>query len=402
MNAKLNTIFSKSGCPEEGVLQKYLKGELTHDQRHEVEKHLIDCEMCSDELEGLRLMNDPKRLNVVVGRINSRIDEKFKIRQIRPFSNFLRIAAVVLAFIVVGSLIMLYNHYNKNNTKNYLAENVQKDSVSEQQQESTEATAEKIDTTPQEVEEIFKSSENLIAQNQTKVVLEEKQTNAPVYYDKSNENTGVLSNDNFEFDEIAKLDDQNSDSIYSENFDKNAVVTGYSDSSINDLAMNEEVKDEEKESVNRNAAAGASVDNIKAIETKKDRSENKKAKAAKLSTADETIVMAPTSTSADSDIQQKTESLQLDGISNYDNLLNLAMDDYTTEKYDDAKDKLEQILKDNNFTYYQKAQWYYALTLIKLNNKSKPKKVLTQIIDTSNHQYANEAKVKLLELTDGN
>ena len=45
-------IFEESRCLSREVLKEYLEDTLTPEKRQAAEKHLIDCELCSDALEG--------------------------------------------------------------------------------------------------------------------------------------------------------------------------------------------------------------------------------------------------------------------------------------------------------------------------------------------------------------
>jgi len=64
MSDKHNKIFTLSECPTHQMLRDYLDEKLSHDVKHQVEKHLLDCCMCSDELEGLSLMKEKDNLDM--------------------------------------------------------------------------------------------------------------------------------------------------------------------------------------------------------------------------------------------------------------------------------------------------------------------------------------------------
>ncbi|MCI0617106.1 hypothetical protein L0244_29365 [bacterium] len=49
-------IFSETGCISHEVLWKYRQGKLTAAEKHAVEVHLTDCELCSDALAGMMNM----------------------------------------------------------------------------------------------------------------------------------------------------------------------------------------------------------------------------------------------------------------------------------------------------------------------------------------------------------
>ena len=56
-----NNIFDESsGCIRQDALLEYLQGKLSGKERNLVEKHLLECEMCSDELEGLTNLLEPE------------------------------------------------------------------------------------------------------------------------------------------------------------------------------------------------------------------------------------------------------------------------------------------------------------------------------------------------------
>jgi hypothetical protein len=55
-------IFSETGCIPHEVLWKYRKGTLTASQKHAVEVHLTDCELCSDALAGMMIMENDEMM----------------------------------------------------------------------------------------------------------------------------------------------------------------------------------------------------------------------------------------------------------------------------------------------------------------------------------------------------
>ena len=120
MTNKLHKIFSETGCLSEEVLQKYLKDELAKKEKHLVEKHLIDCEICSDVLEGMSLVGDFKSVAPIFAEINSEI--KSHIEKPKPKSRVIKLnswlpyvaAAAVILFVV--SFFYLKPDLNENQT----------------------------------------------------------------------------------------------------------------------------------------------------------------------------------------------------------------------------------------------------------------------------------------------
>jgi hypothetical protein len=106
MSDNLHSIFSGSECPPHSRLADYLSRNLTEEEMHGVEKHLIDCEMCSDELEGLSKMKDPRDLEGLVSEINERtFAGKGRILGLRR--NYALMAAAAVILLLVGSVMIL-------------------------------------------------------------------------------------------------------------------------------------------------------------------------------------------------------------------------------------------------------------------------------------------------------
>jgi len=104
MTEKLHTIFSSSGCPSGEDLQLYLQSKLPDEEAHRIEAHLADCEMCSDELEGLSLLKDPDRLPEIVENLEHRMAAKHvRILRLKP-SLFLAAAAVIV--LLIGTIFI--------------------------------------------------------------------------------------------------------------------------------------------------------------------------------------------------------------------------------------------------------------------------------------------------------
>lgn len=122
MNRKKN-IFATSDCPSPEVLQNYLNNTLSKEEKRQVEEHLIDCEMCSDELEGLASMKDIEKLPEIIDDIQQElgISEAKKIR-LRPVYQLA--AAIAVLFIVAGS-IFLTEYLSDNGTTEMVSQTVE-------------------------------------------------------------------------------------------------------------------------------------------------------------------------------------------------------------------------------------------------------------------------------------
>ncbi len=94
-------IFSSTECLSETDLRAYAENGLSEQEKLRVEKHLVDCELCSDALEGYSLMNNPSEFGLRTASIDRRIDAKSSSRSVflnREKLSYVAAAAVVLIF----------------------------------------------------------------------------------------------------------------------------------------------------------------------------------------------------------------------------------------------------------------------------------------------------------------
>ncbi len=102
-------------CITTDMLIKYIKGELSGLERNRIERHISSCEMCSDELEGLSIMENPKMVDEISFELNQRIDKltaKPK-REIPYLGMYLKIAASIVFIIGVSTVIYFTVFDNK-------------------------------------------------------------------------------------------------------------------------------------------------------------------------------------------------------------------------------------------------------------------------------------------------
>jgi TolA-binding protein len=106
MSDNLHTLFSGSECPPHSVLLGYFRRTLTEEEMHTVELHLTDCEMCSDELEGLSKMKNPGDLDLIVEELSERIGRR-RGRILGMTRNYALMAAAALLLLIVGSVAVV-------------------------------------------------------------------------------------------------------------------------------------------------------------------------------------------------------------------------------------------------------------------------------------------------------
>ncbi len=107
MHDKYNNIFSNSDCPSDDLLNRYHKGELSPKEMHAIEKHISECEMCSDMLEGMSMISDEERTNIIVSELKTELIANLndnKKKRLTPFYK-LSIAASIIVIVGIGILI---------------------------------------------------------------------------------------------------------------------------------------------------------------------------------------------------------------------------------------------------------------------------------------------------------
>lgn len=109
MSSKNIKIFDQTGCLSEEALTEYAHGKLDIHLRKQVEIHANDCDFCRDALEGVSLMKSKEATRLAVAQLNAKISGKGGVEQTGGKviqMNFLRLAAAVLLFFVLGGGVL--------------------------------------------------------------------------------------------------------------------------------------------------------------------------------------------------------------------------------------------------------------------------------------------------------
>ena len=121
MNTEINKydgLFTPSGCLTSETLRRYEDSSLNTREKKAIEKHLSECELCSDAVEGLKLMNNPEKISSIVAEINKNLNYNLTRgnlpitqRHRRITDRFLYISAAASVLILVG--VFAYLKLNK-------------------------------------------------------------------------------------------------------------------------------------------------------------------------------------------------------------------------------------------------------------------------------------------------
>ena len=103
MKTNWQHIINSGACPTHQKLAMYHFDQLSGEERFEIENHLADCEMCSDYIEGLSLLQSNEKLNETEAELKNRIHDliykKEKKFIISPLFKRLAIAASLLLIV---------------------------------------------------------------------------------------------------------------------------------------------------------------------------------------------------------------------------------------------------------------------------------------------------------------
>ena len=133
-----NDIFTNSGCLTSDTLKSYLTGEELSDiELAHVKDHLNVCEFCSDALEGLQLMSDPKKLDSIVSEINENLHVRHvnKADKVQPKKFNLQpklyyFAAAASVLILIGFYFYLQEYLNSESTSQSISQVIDLDNKS--------------------------------------------------------------------------------------------------------------------------------------------------------------------------------------------------------------------------------------------------------------------------------
>ena len=152
-------LFDSTDCLSEETLYAYIDKKLTVEENYVVEKHLVDCELCSDALEGLALVKNRSIIGETKSAVKklTAIDQKKEARVI-PFNFNYKLAAAAAIALLVGC-VFLMNHY-LNERKEVISYNVQADQEKSPSAQTHGMPPEVEDPAPAEKDDRPKNSVN--------------------------------------------------------------------------------------------------------------------------------------------------------------------------------------------------------------------------------------------------
>lgn len=92
-NELKHKLYSTTDCIPEQTMYDYIDNKLSPREQHLVEKHMLDCELCADAAEGLRITRNRNRIAEINRAITERIASPDKKAAVINFRMVLSIAA---------------------------------------------------------------------------------------------------------------------------------------------------------------------------------------------------------------------------------------------------------------------------------------------------------------------
>ncbi|TWV99485.1 anti-sigma factor family protein [Chitinophaga pinensis] len=107
MNEEYQDIFTTTACPTQQQLLDYVQGRMTAEEKHEVELHLADCEMCSEAVEGLSAFKEKEKIPVLLRQMKWQMLRKLRTNKRRKhqmaYFTELAIIVIVILFILLAA-----------------------------------------------------------------------------------------------------------------------------------------------------------------------------------------------------------------------------------------------------------------------------------------------------------
>jgi len=197
MIEKKHKIFHEPECISEEMMLRYVKSELSPKEKHKVEKHVLDCALCSDALEGLMMIEDNSRIKPIIENINQ------KILTIKPQTKVIWMDTRVRVAIAAGLAILVVSVFYFKNELQDKGSGINTSENLSPKEEQKFSLNEQLDSTvkndPQKPGEDVKD-EKTVAENKPEALksfilesFKENEQGAPPPTDTRSENFGFVS-----------------------------------------------------------------------------------------------------------------------------------------------------------------------------------------------------------------
>lgn len=377
---------------------KFINKQLSQKELHEVQKHLIDCDFCSEALEGLEYAKNSSVLFNIDHKITARTQQKSI-----PFGRIILVAASLILITVGGYFTistfnnatqinqneLSYQEPTKNDNQDLMPA---QESLIQKETAATQKTSYNVEQNSSNAEsqtqEKLASDYNYSNKNQ---VVDAISTSGAKGEDVSQQNDKVTATGSVYKTEVAEADqstvDFESAGILEETpLEKPAKADFYNaPQSKNQGPEKEVISEKSKKSSDTKQRAKKEAEAF-APSTISDEFDNKKSEEKTL-TRDENTSISEVTGGISTGTTTNSRDLLVDGIN-----------DFNAKKYTKAIENFDVVLsKSPTTSSTYEAKWYKALCLIELNNKTTAKKLLNELVQVNN-PFSKKAEEKLVEL----
>lgn len=374
-------------CLTQDQILGYLDGTLSPREQNTCERHMVDCEMCSDALEGLQLVKDRAILNAPLPAHPEK--EEAKVIPLGKPNKRIWYAAAATVVIILGAAFLFKMMINNDETslaENKASEIVSSDApppaimdsgnsvatpeVSQNSAEQTLMKEEKLANTPDVVTKSYSAAEGDAApevyDQPMPAVAEELSLN-------EDEELPVAGN-------TVQWEDANKDADKKEQ--QESRKPGIVDKAKSAVAQGVLKKDAPKSNAQRSELSSGTTAPT-TTQTTESRTDNYSGSPATKVSADDAVAQTDSvATQSPHPLKASDRDLEL----SYVNGLQL----YNSGQYNAALVFFEEVLKNPSHTRYQDAEFQKANTLIKLNRKEEAR-VLLKSIEAKKGVHAAEA-----------
>jgi TonB family protein len=106
-----HSVFKSTDCISEQTMFDYIDNKLAAKERHLVEKHLLDCELCADAMEGLELVKDRNKIALVNQEIDKRIIPIVKTEAKVVSINYKMITGIAASLLLLIGGVFFFKQY---------------------------------------------------------------------------------------------------------------------------------------------------------------------------------------------------------------------------------------------------------------------------------------------------
>ena len=404
MKTKFENIFSKTECISLEMKRKYIKKKLSRKDMFLVEKHLLDCQMCSDEMEGLTNLKDINQLAEINNEIKHSVFSKSRKKSPKIFSlnvsnRILSMAAI--SIIVLGIAFIVSNLIDKKNAE-YMAvktesENDSSDKVQFERNKENDIVIDEFETETK----ALKTTKNI----EEKIEQYSKTENKYMPAEEEIVETETIEKQNLSIAEAVELNivqdveeeeqifEMLDESVHNEDIEQQVEDISLSEASQSMAIANvpKAVKKEEvQKSIARNEDKLASNKHMQISNSSKNRSMKNAIEVQNFEPQNLGKAISKFNSGKYKSAVKLFEKKILQMPNNYQAIYYAAVCYFELKKYEKSLDKFNSIISAKNIEFYEIAQLKKAEILIIHKKYADAELLLEEIID-NNGKFANEA-----------